>query len=81
MDIFLEDIIPDDFVSEDFLRQLATLLSPTGILLFNRLSRTPEDLQRTSAFYRDVFCRVFPAAAYFDVGGNWVLLNRADCKK
>jgi SAM-dependent methyltransferase len=81
MDIFLEDHIPDEFETEDFLRQLAGLLSPNGILLYNRLSRTKEDLDRTRVFYRDVFSVVFPNAAYVDAGGNWVLINRADCKK
>ena len=77
MDIFLDDIIPAEFESLEFLRQLSRLLSPTGILLYNRLSRTSEDLERTRAFY-SLFKQVFPAASYNDAKGNWVLVSRGD---
>jgi SAM-dependent methyltransferase len=75
MDIFLDDIIPDEFQSEEFLRQLAALLNPGGVLLFNRLSRTAEDLSNTKVFYKDIFKKVFPDAAFLDVRGNWILVN------
>ena len=78
MDIFLDDVIPEEFESEEYLRQLADLLSPQGILLYNRLSRTPEDLKKTRDYYQGTFRRVFPDSAYVDVHGNWVLVNRGD---
>ena len=81
MDIFLDDIIPSDFESEAFLKELSRLLTPRGILLYNRLSRTTEDLSKTRAFYQGTFRRVFPAATYLDVNGNWMLLNRGDVLK
>ena len=78
MDIFLDDVIPEEFESEEYLRQLADLLSPQGILLYNRLSRTPEDLKKTRDFYQGPFRRVFPGSASVDISGNWVLVSRAD---
>ncbi|MBK7409305.1 MAG: hypothetical protein IPL49_07235 [Saprospirales bacterium] len=81
MDIFLEDVIPGEFESVEYLRQLASLLTPHGVLLFNRLSRTPEDLRRTQTYYRQIFRRVFPASTYLDVSGNWMLVNRSDVVK
>jgi len=78
MDIFLDDIIPEDFESVVFLRRLSGLLSPRGLLLYNRLSRTLEDLKKTRTFYTQFFHQVFPAAGYLDVGGNWILVSRSD---
>lgn len=81
MDIFLDDIIPDEFQSVAYLQRLAGMLSPKGILLYNRLSRTHEDLKTTRVFYNEVFRTVFPDATYQDAGGNWVLVNRGDAFK
>ncbi|MCB9285245.1 MAG: hypothetical protein H6563_14330 [Lewinellaceae bacterium] len=81
MDIFLEDVIPGEFESVEYLERLASLLSPRGVLLYNRLSRTNEDLQRTRLFFRQVFREVFPASTYLDVTGNWILVSRSDAVK
>lgn len=78
MDIFLDDVIPDEFESVAYLQRLASLLSHRGILLYNRLSRTHDDLHRTRLFFNEVFRTVFPDATYLDAGGNWVLVNRGD---
>lgn len=76
MDIFLDDEVPEKFERADFLEDLDRLLSPEGLLLYNRLSRTRADLEKTRRFYEEVFCRVFPEADYLDLNGNWMLLNR-----
>lgn len=76
MDIFLDDEVPEKFEQQAFLEQLDHLLAPEGLLLYNRLSRSREDVRKTERFYREVFCQVFPEADYLDLQGNWMLLNR-----
>ena len=78
MDIFLDDIIPGKFETSDFLYRLKSLLTPQGLLMYNRLTFNEKDIQSTRKFYEQVFQNVFPQATYLDVHGNWMLLNRKD---
>lgn len=78
MDIFLDDIIPKKFASQTFLQNLKKCLNPDGLLLYNRLSLTPEDRESTLEFYRQHFKYVFPRSTYLDVQTNFMLLNRND---
>lgn len=74
MDIFLDDVVPTEFEGIDFLEGLKRLLSPKGILLYNRLTLTDKDLEKTKGFYEGKFKDVFPEGKYFDVNGNWILV-------
>ncbi|GJM35961.1 MAG: hypothetical protein DHS20C18_49620 [Saprospiraceae bacterium] len=76
MDVFLDDKVPSSFESEDFLHHLSDLLLPDGMLLFNRLAATPDDIQLTKSYFENTFRKVFPDASYLDVRGNWMLFNR-----
>jgi len=51
------------------------LLKPEGILLYNRLALTEEDLNKTTTFYENEFKSVFKNGHYLDVEGNWILMN------
>ncbi|MEM1123700.1 MAG: methyltransferase domain-containing protein [Bacteroidota bacterium] len=74
MDVFLDDVVPDNFERTHFLQQLAALLNPNGILLFNKLAATKKDKQQVAEFYQR-FKQVFPNGTYLDVNGNWMLVN------
>lgn len=76
MDVFLDDIIPEEFEDHDFLEKLKTLVSDNGILLFNRLANHPKDVERTKVFYHRDFKAVFPQGSYLEVKGNWMLVNK-----
>lgn len=78
MDIFLDDLIPTKFASPTFLKNLQQLIKPNGLLLYNRLSLTPDDREQTLDFYRKHFKEVFPRATYLDVQTNFMLINRND---
>lgn len=78
MDVFVEDEIPANMQTESFCRALSGLLAEEGILLFNRLSRTRKDIERTKQYFAEVFREVFPDGRYLDVWGNWILTNRKD---
>ena len=75
MDIFLDDVVPEPFETQEFLKGLKNALVPGGLLLYNRLADNPKDVETTRRFFEGPFLKTFPQGAYFDVGGNWMLLN------
>jgi len=76
MDVFLDDIIPEDFETLDFLKDLKEMLRPQGILLYNRLSYSAADKERSQTFFDEAFCKIFPEAICIDTQSNWILVNR-----
>jgi len=75
VDLFLDDIIPDKFQQTDFLHYLQEALSPSGLLLYNRLNYTEADCEVNKVFYENMFKRVFDGGRYLEVKGNWMLVN------
>lgn len=75
MDIFLDDTVPTLFESTAFLTALKAALSPSGLLLYNRLYQSKQDKAATKAFFRGPFSEVFPQGGYLEVPGNWLLTN------
>ncbi|MFK7771433.1 MAG: spermidine synthase [Saprospiraceae bacterium] len=75
MDVFLDDVVPEEFEENDFLEKLKSLVNDDGILLFNRLASQPKDVERTKVFYHKNFKAVFPEGSYLEVKGNWMLIN------
>jgi len=76
MDVFLDDAIPSEFERSNFLHHLKNIITPNGLLMYNRLANTKKDKITTQYFFKKTFCEVFPDATYLDVDGNWMLLNR-----
>lgn len=81
MDIFLDDIIPDQFETVEFLNSLKSILRPNGILMYNRLSLHDTDIAKCEQFFKDSFNPIFKDATYIEVRGNWILINRKDILK
>ncbi len=78
MDIFFDDVIPEQFEQKSYLLKLKSILHPQGLLMFNRLSLHEKDRLRTKRFFENVFKSVFPKGTYLDVKGNWMLLNTSN---
>lgn len=74
MDVFLDDVVPENFETVHYLEQLRNLLNPDGILLFNKLAATKKDRDQAAEFF-ELFKTVFPNGTYLDVNGNWMLIN------
>ncbi len=81
VDVFLDDVVPDAVEQDQFLQKLQILLSPKGILLYNRLAYTKADIKNAQQFYNQKFKPNFPKGTYLEVKGNWMLMNRADIIK
>lgn len=78
VDLFLDDQIPEKFGESDFLEQLGTLLSHNGILMYNKLAFSKEDITEAKSFFEQVFQNQFPNGTYLEVRGNYMMLNRSD---
>ncbi|MEM8527042.1 MAG: fused MFS/spermidine synthase [Bacteroidota bacterium] len=75
MDVFLDDTIPEQFQTVEYLQALKQLLLPDSVLLYNCLAAKKEDQLASQQFYEKQFLAVFPEGTYLQVDGNWILLN------
>jgi SAM-dependent methyltransferase len=64
VDLFQDDVIPEQFEETEFLESLKDLLNPNGILLYNRLAHTPEDITQSKSFYHKSFIEVFEKGTF-----------------
>lgn len=71
-DIFIDQKTPTPFWQADFLTQLKSLLSPSGILIFNTLAITPQQEQQSKLFFAHTFKPLFPSASLINTNGNLV---------
>lgn len=78
MDVFQDDQIPEEYQTDDFLQTVKQILKPEGILLYNRLNKSPEDKRHSKAFYEDVFRAAFGKSEFWDLGGNAMLVGFQD---
>ncbi|NNF33642.1 MAG: hypothetical protein HKN68_06015 [Saprospiraceae bacterium] len=81
MDIFESDYIPHQFETESFLYSLNEHLTIGGVLMYNRLAYTDEDVKKSEEYFHNVFSKVFPNACYLTIKGNMMLFNRKDVLK
>jgi hypothetical protein len=76
VDVCVEDRVPEAFVRPEFLEAAERLLSPGGVMLFNRFYSTYKDQFLTDRFYQQVFSRVFSRPELLDFSGTAVLMGR-----
>lgn len=75
IDIFVDDKIPELFLTEDFLRLVSDNLSKNGIILFNHLAFYKSDKIAANEYYNDIFLHVFPDATSLDVNKNRMMVS------
>lgn len=75
MDVFIDDTVPSSFETLEFIEQVKQLLSPGGVLLYNRMTAFEKDRAQTSRFYKNTFLPIFPEGTYIEARGNWILLS------
>lgn len=77
-DVFVGDRIPEELETLEALEAMRDLLNPGGVLLYNRLGRGLEDIDKNLKFRDEVFLKVFPYGGYFDMDGNWMFVSSLD---
>lgn len=78
IDLFDDDRIPEDFIQPAFLEELARILTPNGLALYNCLAFTPEERRQSEHFFNGPFRAVFPKAKALYLGPNIVLATNED---
>jgi len=75
VDIFEDDIVPKKFDDRIFVENVARLLEDNGLLLFNRMTKSEGEMQRTELYYREVFSVVFENASTILIHNNLMLVS------
>ena len=75
IDIFVDDQIPDVFLTVDFLHLVKNNLTDNGVVVFNHLADRPKYEKKARTYYSDVFTKVFPAGKYLQVLGNGMMVR------
>ena len=75
MDVFFDDLIPDEFETPEFLQRLKDITKPDGLMLYNRLAFNKRDIKNTKIFYDNTFTKIFEDGTFLEVKGNWMLMN------
>jgi len=81
IDIFIDDQIPSDFESIQFLEAVKKVLTPNGLLMYNQLTYNELLLSKAELFFQKKFKKVFPEAVFLSLSGNKILLNKAHLTK
>ena len=76
IDVFIDDIIPDNIQSEVFLEKIKAMMNSKALVLFNCLYQNPKDKVNTKAFYENHFSKVFDNHSALDVSTNLMLCAR-----
>ena len=72
VDLFIEDLVPPEAETEQFLQKTEQILAPGGLLLYNRLGHTA-DLETASLDFFKRCERILPGIRYFKVNQNLML--------
>lgn len=75
VDLFIDNTVPSVFESLEFLQDLKRLLRSGGLVLYNRLTDTPELLEKTTQFYEEGFKKVFLEGVMLELEANRMLVN------
>lgn len=77
VDIFIDDKIPEIFLTKEFLYLASETLSKNGCILFNHLAHNVSDITQAKAYFNDIFSKVFPEGSYLDVNKNMMMVSHA----
>lgn len=78
MDIFIDDWIPDEFLSVAFCKALKSILTESGVVVFNTPAFSQRSAKSSTRFYKSHFKKTFPNAELVDVHKNYMLLSDSD---
>lgn len=75
IDIFVDDQIPDVFLTSDFLHLVKDCLMDDGVVVFNHLADRTSFEEKARNYYSDVFKSVFPKGQYLQILGNGMMVS------
>jgi spermidine synthase len=80
MDIFLEDEIPSNFISKEFIKQLDSALKNNGVLFANTLRSKDEENKELTPIQKRLK-KQFPQGRFIEVGPNAIFVSNSNVLK
>jgi len=77
IDLFIDVITDQQFLSEEFLQNVASLVAPKGLLLFNRLAYDKKTGKAITSYYEQTFFHSFSKAECLIIGKNRLLVGHS----
>ena len=81
IDIFIDDLIPEPFLSEEFMTQIKGMLNTNGLVMFNHMAMDKEQKERSVQYLEQVMRPLFPSATYIETRNNHILVNTSQYLK
>jgi len=75
IDLFIDDVIPDQFKQIEFIELVQQRLNPGACLLYNMLGDYQSDKMNAETYHKDIFSKVFPKSILFHTGTNYILIS------
>lgn len=75
IDLFIDDIMPEQSKSVDFLEDVSKSLNQKGIVIANSLAFTEAHRQQSRKFFTEIFKEVFPKGEIIETHVNYMLVN------
>jgi len=75
MDIFIDDWIPEEFLSEEFNKSLKSMLPENGLIIYNTPAFNKESALKSRQFFENQFQKIFQKGKLMDVHKNYMLLS------
>lgn len=75
VDLFIDDLVPEHFETQNFLINLKKIMHRDTLLIFNRLSNHKMNHEKTKKFYEQTFKSEFPDAIKKNIFNNDMLLS------
>ncbi|WP_236980681.1 spermidine synthase [Membranihabitans maritimus] len=76
IDLFVGEIIPEQFFSIRFITDVKSSLNHNGIVLWNMLYSDRKSQKETDYYYHNTFQQVFPNAQKKEILGNMMLIGQ-----
>jgi spermidine synthase len=74
-DIFINDVIPEKFLTIKFLSKLKNLLTKDGAIVINMLYQSDEDCEKTKIYVEEIFYPTFTKRKTVSARSNLMLLG------
>ncbi len=75
VDVFIDDIVPNKFLSIEFLEELKTSMSQGACLFYNLLAMSALDKQKARRYFEARFKQVFEKGHIIETKNNYILIN------
>jgi len=75
VDVFIDDVIPQQILAKSFMHKLKTRLNPKGVILLNMLADYKSDKENAEKYFKKVLQKVFTQSMLYNTGTNYILIS------